>query len=424
MKAIGMSLLDELSWRGLIYHDTPGLAERLGEGPITGYVGFDPTARSLQVGNLVPIMLLAHLQRAGGRPIVVVGGGTGRIGDPSGKRAERPLLDDATIEENVARQQRQLARFLEFGAGPSDAVMVNNAAWLDSLHLVSFLRDIGKHFTVAYMLQKESVKSRMESGISYTEFSYMLLQAYDFYQLYRHHACELQMGGSDQWGNITAGIELIRRLDGGDAHGLSAPLITTASGNKFGKSEEETIWLDPEQTSPYAFYQFWINTDDRDVESYLKMFTFEGREAIAELMERHASQPGTRGPQRALAARVTARVHGEAAARSATDAARVLFGELDPLEATAETWLTLASEIPSKPLVPGMGPDTPIVDLITMSGVVRSKSEARRQIRQGGITVNGRRWDDQHSKAPAPLAGGYYFVSRGKKTHSILTPAI
>ena len=416
------TFLPELAWRGLLYDQTPNLESRLSRGPTAAYVGFDPTARSLQVGNLVPVMLLAHLQRAGGKPIVVLGGGTGRIGDPSGKSTERPLLDDATIAENTARQRRQFERFLTFGDGPSDALMIDNADWLVPLNLVRFLRDIGKYFTLSYMLQKESVKSRLESGISFTEFSYMLLQAYDFLQLYRRYQCELQMGGSDQWGNITAGIELIRRLDGGDAHGLAAPLITTSSGAKFGKTEGRTVWLDAEMTSPYAFYQFWINTDDRDVDSYLRTFTFHSREAVADLLEQHAREPGARIPHRALAEELTRRTHGEAIARSVAEASRVLFGELTPHDASADTWRMLAAEIPSRPLEPGMGEDTPIVELIVWSGVVPSKSEARRQVQQGGISVNGERWTDLGASAPPGLAGGYYFISRGKKTHSILFP--
>lgn len=415
-------LLEELRWRGLVHAETPNLAARLAAGPLTGYVGFDPTATSLQVGNLVPIMLLAHLQRAGGRPIVVVGGGTGRIGDPSGKRSERPLLDDATVEENVTRQKGQFARFLSFDDGPTGALMVNNADWLVELNLVAFLRDVGKHFTISYMLQKESVKSRLEDGISFTEFSYMLLQSYDFLQLSRQHGCELQMGGSDQWGNITAGIELVRRLDGGDAHGLAAPLITTTSGAKFGKSEGATVWLDPTMTSPYAFFQFWINTDDRDVESYLKMFTFQSGEAIADSMHRHGNDPGARIPHRALAADLTTRVHGAEAAASAEEASRVLFGELDPAEAGAATWTMLAAELPHAPLPAGIGPTSPALDLLVETTLVRSKGDARRQIAQGGVAVNRRRVSEGDPAGPA-LAGGYYWVQRGKKQSFIFTPS-
>src|SRR6266480_2111169 len=266
-------VLKELEWRGFVQQATPGLAAHFAKGPVTAYCGFDPTAPSLQLGNLMPLMLLANLQRAGNRPIVLMGGGTGLIGDPSGKSSERPLLSKEQIRENVRRQRDQTARFLEFGTGPTSAILLDNAKWLLEQRLVDFLRDVGKHFTVNVMLQNESVKDRLDAGVSYTEFSYMLLQAYDFLHLYRKERCTIQVGGSDQWGNITAGIDLIRRVADGAAHGLVAPLFTTATGAKFGKTEGGAIWLDPVMTSAYQFYQFWINTDDRDVERFLKLFT-------------------------------------------------------------------------------------------------------------------------------------------------------
>ena len=416
------TLLDDLAWRGLIHHQTPGLEARLARGRITGYVGFDPTAPSLQLGNLVPLMLLAHLQRAGGKPIVVLGGGTGLIGDPSGKEAERPLLEPAQVAANVATQRAQFARFLSFGSGASDAMMVDNLDWLADLKLVEFLRDMGKHFTVGYMLQKESVKARLEAGISYTEFSYMLLQAYDFLELFRRHGCELQLGGSDQWGNITAGIELIRRVAGGDAHGLVAPLVTTATGAKFGKSEGNAIWLDPALTSPYQFYQYWINADDRDVEGYLKGFTFLDRAAIADLLRQHGAAPGARIPHRALAHELTARVHGREAAAGAAEATRIVFGEEDPTRAAAPIWAVLARELPSAVLPAGVSAETPVLDLVARTTLVKSRTEARRQLEQGGIAVNGRKVTDADA-AGAPLAGGYYWVQRGKKTSYVFTPA-
>jgi tyrosyl-tRNA synthetase len=415
------TLLDELTWRGLVHDQTPGIAGRLAKGPITGYVGFDPTAPSLQVGNLVPLMLLARLQRAGGTPIVVLGGGTGLIGDPSGKRAERPLLAADQVAEHTARQRRQFERLLDFD-GAHAARMVDNADWLTGLRLVDFLRDIGKHFTLGYMLQKESVRGRLEAGISYTEFSYMLLQAYDFLELYRRHGCELQLGGSDQWGNITAGIELIRRIAGGEAHGLSAPLITTAAGSKFGKSEGQSLWLDPALTSPYQFYQFWINADDRDVERHLKTFTFRGREEIAQLMAEQVRAPGARAAHRALAADVTGLVHGAPAAASAAEASRVLFGELDPDRAGPATWAMLAAELPHAVRPSTLTPESPVLDLVAATSLVTSRSDARRQIAQGGIAVNGRRVADG-AQTGAPLAGGYYWVERGKKHSFVFTPA-
>jgi tyrosyl-tRNA synthetase len=413
-------LLRDLSWRGLLHDQTPALAERLAKGPITAYVGFDPTARSLQVGNLIPIMLLAHLQRAGGRPIVVVGGGTGLIGDPSGKRNERPLLEPAQVAENVARQRKQFERFLDFGAGAGAAVMVDNAEWLTPLNLVAFLRDVGKHFTLSYMLQKESVKGRMEAGISYTEFSYMLLQAYDFLELFRTRQCEMQMGGSDQWGNITAGIELIRRVTGREAHGLAAPLMETASGVKFGKTEAGTVWLDAELTSPYQFYQFWLNADDRDVETYLRLFTFTSQDEIAALMREHETAPGARTPHRALAGDLATRVHGAEALERVVQAARIIFGELDPHAAPASVWQMLRAEVPSQPLPPGAGPETQIVEILGQSGVLKSKSEARRLIQQRGLSWNGAVVPAADAQAGGALAGGHYWVTVGKKTHSIL----
>ena len=415
-------LIDELNWRGLLSDSTPDLRERLTRGPITGYVGFDPTAPSLQIGNLVPVMLLAHLQRAGGKPIVLLGGGTGLIGDPSGKRAERPLQDATAIEENTELQRRQFARFLDFDDGPTGAEFLNNAEWLVKLKTVSFLRDVGKHFTLSYMLQKESVKGRLADGISYTEFSYMLLQSYDFLHLHRAKNCELQLGGSDQWGNITAGIELIRRADGGQAHGVCAPLLTSASGAKFGKTEAGTVWLDPERTRPYEFYQFWINTVDRDVESHLKIFTFQTQTEIAELMNAHAARPGAREPQRAVAFDVTARVHGEEIARRAAEAAAILFGSGNPAQAKATTWKMLAAELPHGSLPEEFSTETSVVDLVSSSSFIKSKGEARRQIKQGGISVNGNRISDADATAGAPLEGGYYWVQRGKKSNFIFAP--
>ncbi len=312
-------LFAELEWRGFVHHATPGLKAHLAKGPVSAYCGFDPTAPSLQLGNLMPIMLLLQLQRAGHRPIVVMGGGTGLIGDPSGKRAERPLLTPQQITEHVQRMRDQMAQFLDFDPGPAAALLVDNAKWLVPQKLVDFLRDIGKHFTVNVMLQKESVQARLEGGLSYTEFSYMLLQAYDYLHLYRKERCTLQVGGSDQWGNITAGVDLIRRLESGEAHGLVAPLVTTATGAKFGKSEAgAAIYLDPALTSPYKFYQFWVNTDDRDVEGYLKLFTLKAREEIKQLLVEHKKDPGARTAQRELARNVTERVHGAAAVNGVT----------------------------------------------------------------------------------------------------------
>src|SRR5512138_1715361 len=340
------TLLEELKPRGLIHDQTPGLEARLAEGPLNGYVGFDPTADSLHVGHLLAVMSLAWLQRCGGTPIVVVGGGTGMVGDPSGKRTERPVLSVEEIDRNVAAIRKQLEKFLSFG-GANAARVRNNADWLRPLGLMEFLRDIGKHFTVNYMLAKESVKGRMETGISYTEFTYMLIQAYDFWHLWKTQKCELQLGGSDQWGNITAGTELISRKEGAAAHGLVLPLITTASGAKFGKSEEGAIYLDPQKTSPYRFYQFWLNSDDRDVERWLKYFTFFSLDEIAAITAEQARDPGKRPAQRRLAEEMTSRIHGAETARSVVEASRLLFGGTDLRSTDAGVFRVLAQEIPA-----------------------------------------------------------------------------
>src|SRR5437660_7452038 len=298
------NVLQELEWRGFLQQATPGLAAHVATGPVTAYCGFDPTAPSLQLGHLMPLMLLTNLQRAGHRPIVLMGGGTGLIGDPSGKQSERPLLSEEQIRENVRRQRDQLAGLFDFDAKETRVLVLNNADWLVEQQLIAFLRDVGKHFSVNVMMQKESVKARLDAGISYTEFSYMLLQAYDFLHLSRKEQCTIQVGGSDQWGNISAGIELIRRVEGGEAQGLVAPLVTTASGAKLGKSQAGALWLDPALTSPYKFYQYWMNVDDRDVERYLKLFTFlpkEGPRSISSLLELHAKDPSRRAAQSARA---------------------------------------------------------------------------------------------------------------------------
>src|SRR5512138_789753 len=340
------TLLEELKPRGLVHDQTPALRDRLAQGPLAGYVGFDPTADSLHVGHLLAVMSLAWLQRCGGTPIIVVGGGTGMVGDPSGKRTERPVLSVKEIDRNVAAIRRQLERFVSF-QGANAAKVRNNADWLRPMGLMEFLRDVGKHFTVNYMLAKDSVKGRMETGISYTEFTYMLIQAFDFWHLWKTERCELQMGGSDQWGNITAGAELISRKEGASAHGLTFPLLTTASGVKFGKTESGAVWLDPAKTSPYKFFQFWLNTDDRDVEKLLKYFTFFPVAEIAALLEEQARDPGKRPAQRRLAVEMTSRVHGAEVARSVVEASRLLFGGTDLRAAGADVLRVLSQELPS-----------------------------------------------------------------------------
>jgi tyrosyl-tRNA synthetase len=415
------TLIEELSARDFLQDATPGLAERLKQGPITGYVGFDPTADSLHVGNLVPVMALAWLQRCGGTPIVVVGGGTGMVGDPSGKRSERPMLTVEQIDHNVACQRRQLERFLRF-EGEGAARVRNNADWLRPLGLMEFLRDAGKHFTVNYMLQKDSVKNRMETGISFTEFAYMLIQAYDFWHLWKTEKCELQMGGSDQWGNITAGAELIGRKEGSAAHALVLPLLTTAAGAKFGKSEEGAVYLDPQKTSPYKFYQFWLNSDDRDVERWLEYFTFFPVEEIRALMAEHAREPGRRTAQRRLADEMTARIHGAETARSVVEASRLLFGGTDLRSAGAEVFQVLSTEIPCArvPRAELLGMAAP--DALVRAGLASSKGDARRGIQGKGFSVNGEPFaaaDRQLGEADL-LAGGYVLLQKGKKSYALL----
>ena len=415
------SLLTALTERGLVHDATPGLAERLAEGPITGYVGFDPTADSLHVGHLLPVMLLAWLQRLGGRPIALVGGGTGLVGDPSGKRSERPVLAEAETAANAEAIRRQLARFVSF-EGDNAARLLDNAAWLRPLNLLDFLRDIGKHFTVNYMLQKESVKARMEEGISFTEFAYMLVQSYDFLHLFRAERCELQMGGSDQWGNITAGIELIARRDRGTAHGLVCPLLTTAAGAKFGKSEGESVWLDPARTTPYRFHQFWLNSDDRDVERLLRLFTFRPLEEISALMSAHARDPGERLPQRLLAEDVTARVHGEETTRRAIEAGRILFGGGELRRADAATLAAVAAEVQVLPVTRGqLAAGFPLADALVGAGLASSKADARRGLQGNGFAVNGDKLSAERTLVTGDLLAGRFIVlQKGKKHYAVI----
>jgi tyrosyl-tRNA synthetase len=415
------TLLQELTARDFLQDATPGLAERLAQGPIVGYVGFDPTADSLHVGNLVPVMGLAWLQRCGGTPIVVVGGGTGMVGDPSGKRSERPVLSVEQIDHNVACQRAQLERFLSF-EGQNAARVRDNAAWLRPLGLMEFLRDAGKHFTVNYMLAKDSVKNRMESGISFTEFSYMLVQAYDFWHLWKTEGCELQLGGSDQWGNITAGTELIGRREGASAHGLTLPLLTTASGAKFGKSEAGAVYLDPARTSPYQFFQFWLNSDDRDVERWLKYFTFLGLDEIAALLGEQARDPGRRPAQRRLAEEVTARVHGAEVTRGVVEASRLLFGGTDLAAASAEVLAVLAAELPSARLAAGELGALSAADALVKVGLASSKGDARRGIQGKGFSLNGQPIADAERRlGPGDLlAGRYVMLQKGKRNYALL----
>ncbi len=413
-------LVAELEWRGFVHHATQQFQRHLAEGRRTVYCGFDPTAPSFQVGNLMPLTLLRHFQLRGHKPIVLMGGGTGLIGDPSGKPSERPLLSKEQIRDNVHRQRDQVARLLDFDARETRALVLNNADWLVEQRLVDFLRDVGKHFTVNIMMQKESVQARLDTGISYTEFSYMLLQAYDFLHLFRKEHCTIQVGGSDQWGNITAGIDLIRRVEGGEAHGLVAPLFTTAAGAKFGKTEGGAVWLDPALTSVYKFYQFWLNTDDRDTERYLKLFTFLPRAEIDALLVQLKTTPAARAAQRALARDVTERVHGPDATAKVIRASEVLFGGFDPHAADDATFDVLAQELPTATVPARDG--VSLVDAVVQAGLARSKSEARRSIEQGGIYVNQQRVKDPaRSIASADwLAGRNLLLRKGKKEYGLL----
>jgi tyrosyl-tRNA synthetase len=409
------SLLDELSWRELVYQHTDGLAEAL-KGKLSAYAGFDPTGPSLHVGHLVPVMGLAHLQRSGHRPIALVGGGTGMIGDPSGKTEERQLISATEVERNSRAIEEQLRLFLDF-TGPKGARMRDNAAWLTKLGAVDFMRDVGKHFTVNYMLAKESVQSRIEAGISFTEFSYMLLQAYDFLELHRREGVTLQIGGSDQWGNITAGLELIRRVEGTTAHALTMPLVTTASGSKFGKTEAGAVWLDPTMTSPYKFYQFWINVDDRDVGKYLRYFTLLPRQRVEELDKAVAAAPEKREAQQALARDVTSRVHGDEAASVADEVSRVLFGKADPSSLTEPVLRALSDEVP---FARATTPPT-LADAMVALKLVASKSAARRLLEQGGVYLNGERATAATDLiSAAPLSGGYHLLRKGARDYGLI----
>lgn len=420
----GSGLLAELVWRGILHTTTPGLAARLASGvPIAGYNGFDPSADSLHVGHLIPIFGLLRLQRHGGRPVALVGGGTGMIGDPSGRSSERNLLDRTTLESNVVALRGQLERFLDFSPGVRGAVMVNNLDWLGELTLIDFLRDTGKHFTIPYMLGKDSVQTRLERGLSFTEFSYMLLQSYDFWHLHRTMGVEMQMGGADQWGNITAGLELIRRTAGvGEdapeqpAHGLAYKLLLSPSGTKFGKSESgESVWLSAERTSPYAFYQYWLNTDDRDVGTYLRWFTELGREEIEALEAESSSRPEARDAQRALALDITARTHGADAAAEAVRDSAAMFSSGPVMDAgtlaslhRSTNGFAFSRESLSK------GSNT----LLTEAGIFASKSEGRRLISGGGVTINGVRLTDP-DHVPEPIAGEWLEVRIGKRRREI-----
>jgi tyrosyl-tRNA synthetase len=419
-------LVDELEQRTLLHDQTEGAAGHLAEAPRTVYIGFDPTAASLHLGSLLPVMGLMHAQRAGHTPIALVGGGTGLIGDPSGKAAERQLLSKEDVARNAAGIRAQLEHFLDFGAVSNAARMRNNLDWLGGLPLVDFMRDIGKHFSVNQMLAKESVKRRVvgdEAGISFTEFSYALLQSYDFLELYRTEGCTVQMGGSDQWGNITAGIDLVRRVEGGRAFGVVFPLITQASGVKFGKTEEGAVWLDPQMTSPFRFYQYWINVEDTDVVRYLRFFTLLDMDSIADLADKVVSEPHGRAAQRSLADDVTRRLHGESGLASARAATQALFGG-DVAGLGADDIAEVFADVPSSEVARDAlsGGGTSLVDLMVESGIASSKGDARRSIEGGGVYVNNVRVEDATRALTLDdtIEGRFLLIRKGKKQYHLV----
>jgi tyrosyl-tRNA synthetase len=423
-----VSILEELKWRGLVADctDAAELAKRIAA-PITLYCGFDPTADSLHVGNLVPLLALRRFQLLGHHPIAVAGGATGSIGDPSGKTAERQLLTKEVLDHNIASVKVQLAKLLDFETKQNPARLVDNAAWTKDVSYLDFLRDIGKHFSVNQMVAKESVRARMEDrevGISYTEFSYMLLQAFDFYVLCRDANCELQIGGSDQWGNITAGIDLTRKKIGKTVYGLTLPLITNADGTKFGKTEAGAIWLDPKRTSVYRFYQFWINTDDRDAVRYLKYFTFLSKDEIEALEKKHAENPGPREAHRALAKAVTDLIHGPSATTEAIRASEILFG--GELKGIAEsTFNEIVGEVPTKEIEKSKldGAGLPLVELLVYAGLCPSKGQARKDIEGGGVNVNNVRESNFQRAVTSGdlLFGKHLLLRKGKKNYVVVT---
>ncbi len=423
---------EELKWRGLIHDYIPETDRLLKEEKVTGYIGFDPTADSLHVGNLVPIILLMHFQRYGHKPLAVVGGATGMIGDPSGKSAERNLLDEVTLRRNEEGIKKQLKRFLDFDSDkPNRAEMLNNYDWFKDIKFIDFVRNVGKHITVNYMMAKDSVKKRLnpsadnQSGMSFTEFTYQLMQGYDFLHLYKNYDCKIQMGGSDQWGNITTGTELIRRIEGGKAYALTVPLITKSDGSKFGKTESGNVWLDAKRTSPYKFYQYWINVSDEDAEKYIKIFTFLDRHAIEQLIEEHRKAPHYRVLQKKLAEEVTRMVHGEDALKKAVEASGILFGKnvtaaLKNLD--ERTFLEIFEGVPAGEMKKGLlKKGLPVMQALTESGFMKSGNEARRALKENAVSVNKQKVPADYVLTEEDLINDkYILLQRGKKTYFIL----
>jgi len=432
LKLTDMNFIEELQWRGMIHDLMPGTEEQLSRKMTAAYIGFDPTADSLHIGNLLPIMLLVHFQRCGHKPIVLVGGATGMVGDPSGKTEERKLLSIEQINYNLNCQKKQLMKFLNFQTGENKAEIVNNFDWFRDYHFLDFIRDVGKHITVNYMMSKESVKKRLESGMSFTEFSYQLVQGYDFYWLYRNMNCKLQMGGSDQWGNIVTGTELIRRmyfdLEGteADAYALTCPLVTKSDGSKFGKSESGNIWLDPAKTSPYLFYQYWLNLSDEDAGQFIRLFTLLSQEEINDLTEEHQKAPHLRILQKALAKDVTVRVHSEEDYNMVVEASAILFGQgtTDMLRHLSEEMLLAVfegvpqSDINPQVIMKGIG----IVDFLTeQTGIFSSKGEARRTLKENAVSVNKEKVTEEFIIDRSCLLNDrYILVQKGKKNYFLV----
>lgn len=421
-----MNLIKELSWRGLIQDIMPGTEEQLNKEVTTGYIGFDPTSDSLHIGSLVPILLLIHLQKAGHKPVALVGGATGMIGDPTGKSDERNLLSEQELQKNLEGIKKQLSKFIDFNSnGPTSAVIVNNYDWFKGMSFIEFLRDTGKHITVNYMMAKESVKKRIEgeTGISYTEFAYQLMQGYDYYWLYQNLNCKLQMGGSDQWGNITTGTELIRRKSGGEAFGLVCPLIRKADGGKFGKTEKGNVWLDGEKTSPYQFYQFWLNASDEDAEQWIRIFTFLKQEEIEKLTSSHKADPGARVLQKALARELTVFVHGDDEYRKAIETTEKLFANMSaPAESLSEQDLKAMEGIIKTNLTPDFIFQNDLITILVECKIFSSKGEARKMIQQGGLSLNRHKISDPTLKIDADklLHNKYLLIQKGKKNYYLI----
>ena len=420
------NFIEELRWRGMIHDIMPGTEEALNKKVSSGYIGFDPTADSLHVGHLVQIMTLVHFQRAGHKPFALVGGATGMVGDPSGKSQERNLLDADTLNHNVACVKAQLEKFLDFQAGANSAEMVNNYDWFQGMSFLDFIRDVGKHISVNYMMAKDSVKKRLETGMSFTEFSYQLVQGYDFYYLNQQHNCIIQLGGSDQWGNIVTGTELIRRKSGGEAYAVTTPLIKKADGTKFGKTESGSVWLDPERTTPYEFYQFWLNSSDADAGNYIRIFTLKSKEEIESLETQHAEAPHLRVLQKAIAEDITIRVHGEEALKTAIAASNILFGKstADDLRSLSEKdFFAIFDGVPQATVSRSeFGEAMSIVDaLAAKSGFLSSNGEARRELKANAISVNKEKVGEDFTITTANLINNkYLLLGKGKKNNYIL----